>query len=280
MINNNFLSFERFALLLKKDFMENWKTMFLRFVMLYAILAIIFGFIGHWEYRLLNNNPSYFSHDNMNYITPAIFLFWGVGCLFASLMMEKMRSKTKRISYLMTPATSFEKYFSRLLIVVVVFIASYLVAFKLADYTRIAIFSICYPKLNISSIDLLNLVDTKGYGGLAHTWGQFIGGFSIYLFFQSLFILGSILWYKNPFIKTIASGVVIVLIFTLIDGVLIHYLFPNDLKNLFSVSNYCEDIVNRWCTWRNTTILFSIFTLFNWTIAYFRFKDSEIINRI
>jgi len=77
MINNNFLSFERFAILLKKDFMENWKTMFLRFVMLYAILAIIFGFIGHWEYRLLNNNPSDFSHDNMNYIAPAIFLFLG-----------------------------------------------------------------------------------------------------------------------------------------------------------------------------------------------------------
>jgi len=46
MIKNNFFSLERYFLLCKKDFKENWKTMLLRFVMVYAILTILFVFFS------------------------------------------------------------------------------------------------------------------------------------------------------------------------------------------------------------------------------------------
>ncbi len=278
MIKNNFISIKRLTLLYKKDFIENWKTMLLRFVMLYAIMAIIFSFIGLSEFKSRTNynyNPS--NGDN-NYLIPATFIFWGFGCLFASLMMEKMKDKTKRIAYLMTPATNFEKFFSRFLPAVVVFIIAFFVAFKLADYTRIAILSIRYPEFNITAVNITQGLCSQNPGAMTDNWMEFTALFSVYLFFQSLFILGSTLWYKNPFIKTLATGIAITLLFYAVDALLVNSLFNE--SQLFSVGDYCREIIEKWTTRRNIIFLFSVLTLFNWVISYFRFKDSEIINRL
>lgn len=278
MIKNNFICIKRFTLLYKKDFIENWKTMLLRFVMLYAIMAIIFSFIGLSEFKSRTNynyNPS--NGDN-NYLIPATFIFWGFGCLFASLMMEKMKDKTKRIAYLMTPATNFEKFFSRFLPAVVVFIIAFFVAFKLADYTRIAILSIRYPEFNITAVNITQGLCSQNPGAMTDNWMEFTALFSVYLFFQSLFILGSTLWYKNPFIKTLATGIAITLLFYAVDALLVNSLFNE--SQLFSVGDYCREIIEKWTTRRNIIFLFSVLTLFNWVISYFRFKDSEIINRL
>jgi len=278
MIKNNFICIKRFTLLYKKDFIENWKTMLLRFVMLYAIMAIIFSFIGLSEFKSRTNynyNPS--NGDN-NYLIPATFIFWGFGCLFASLMMEKMKDKTKRIAYLMTPATNFEKFFSRFLPAVVVFIIAFFVAFKLADYTRIAILSIRYPEFNITAVNITQGLCSQNPGAMTDNWMEFTALFSVYLFFQSLFILGSTLWYKNPFIKTLATGIAITLLFYAVDALLVNSLFNE--SQLFSVGDYCRGIIEKWTTRRNIIFLFSVLTLFNWVISYFRFKDSEIINRL
>ncbi len=278
MIKNNFICIKRFTLLYKKDFIENWKTMLLRFVMLYAIMAIIFSFIGLSEFKSRTNynyNPS--NGDN-NYLIPATFIFWGFGCLFASLMMEKMKDKTKRIAYLMTPATNFEKFFSRFLPAVVVFIIAFFVAFKLADYNRIAILSIRYPEFNITAVNITQGLCSQNLDSMTHNWMELTALFSIYLFFQALFILGSTLWYKNPFIKTLATGIAITLLFYAVDALLVNSLFNE--SQLFSVGDYCREIIEKWTTRRNIIFLFSVLTLFNWVISYFRFKDSEIINRL
>ena len=278
MIKNNFISFKRLTLLYKKDFIENWKTMLLRFVMLYAIMAIIFTFMGlsELESRTKHNFSPWYG--GIYYLRPAIFLFWGFGCLFASLMMEKMKDKTKRIAYLMTPATNFEKFFSRFLPAVVVFIIAFFVAFKLADYTRIAILSIRYPEFNITAVNITQGLCSQNPDAMTHNWIEFTALFSVYLFFQSLFILGSTLWYKNPFIKTLATGIAITLLFYAVDALLVNSLFNE--SQLFSVGDYCREIIEKWTTRRNIIFLFSVLTLFNWVISYFRFKDSEIINRL
>jgi len=278
MIKNNFISFKRLTLLYKKDFIENWKTMLLRFVMLYAIMAIIFTFMGlsELESRTKHNFSPWYG--GIYYLRPAIFLFWGFGCLFASLMMEKMKNKTKRIAYLMTPATNFEKFFSRFLPVVIVFIIAFFLAFKLADYTRIAILSMRYPEFNITAVNISQGLCSQNLDSMTHNWMELTALFSVYLFFQSLFILGSTLWYKNPFIKTLATGIVITLLFYAVDALLVNSLFNE--SQLFSAGDYCGEIIEKWITRRNLILFFSFLTLFNWVISYFRFKDSEIINRL
>ena len=252
--------------------------MLLRFVMLYAIMAIIFTFMGlsELESRTKHNFSPWYG--GIYYLRPAIFLFWGFGCLFASLMMEKMKNKTKRIAYLMTPATNFEKFFSRFLPVVIVFIIAFFLAFKLADYTRIAILSMRYPEFNITAVNISQGLCSQNLDSMTHNWMELTALFSVYLFFQSLFILGSTLWYKNPFIKTLATGIVITLLFYAVDALLVNSLFNE--SQLFSAGDYCGEIIEKWITRRNLILFFSFLTLFNWVISYFRFKDSEIINRL
>ncbi len=278
MIKNNFISFKRLTLLYKKDFIENWKTMLLRFVMLYAIMAIIFSFMGISEFKSKTININDLGYGDIYYLRPAIFLFWGFGCLFASFMMEKMKNKTKRIAYLMTPATNFEKFFSRFLPVVVVFIIAFFLAFKLADYTRIAIVSMRYPEFNVYPVNIAQGLCSQNPDAMTNNWIELTALFSVYLFFQSLFVLGSTLWYKNPFIKTLATGMAITLLFYAVDGLLVNSLFNE--SQLFSVGDYCGDLMDKLMTKRNIILIFSFLTLFNWVISYFRFKDSEIINRL
>lgn len=275
MIKNIFFSPERFLLLCKKDLMESWKTMLLRFVTLYAILAILFLYIGYLQYKFPPN-----SEYLKNYYVTATFICWGFGCLFASLTMENMGTKIKRISYLMTPATSFEKYISRLILTVVLFIVASILAFKLADYTRVIIYSIRYPEIEIHLANIKGIIGNDSMQSIIQNWGQFFCGLSIYLFFQSLFVLGSTLWYKKPFIKTLAAGLIIVLAFIVIDGAFIHFAFKDGIRDFGNSLGYYSENASQLFSTLNVTVFFSFFTLLNWTLAYFRFKESEIINRI
>ena len=138
MIRDTFFSASRFVNLCRKEMVESWKTNLLRFIMMYGIMAIIFVWSGYWKYnhpeRLLSKGEL---ADPM-WSTELIVFLWAVvimGMLSASFIMERMKSKTNRIAVLMTPATMFEKYFSRWLVFTFGFLIVFLIAFKMADWT-------------------------------------------------------------------------------------------------------------------------------------------------
>ena len=83
-----------------------------------------------------------------------------MGLLSASFIMERMKTKTNRIAMLMIPATMFEKFFSRWLVFTFGFLIVFLIAFKLADWTRVTVYMISYPELKgiIASTPLSHLV--------------------------------------------------------------------------------------------------------------------------
>lgn len=60
-----------------------------------------------------------------------------------------MKSKTSRTVVLMTPATMFEKFFARWLVATCGFILVFLIAFKLADLTRVVFYLLAYPELHV-----------------------------------------------------------------------------------------------------------------------------------
>lgn len=64
----------------------------------------------------------------------------------------------------MLPATPFEKFFSRWWVFTVVFLVLFLLTYKLADYTRVLIFSFAYPEADcISPVSLSRLVGVADY---------------------------------------------------------------------------------------------------------------------
>ena len=278
MIKDTFFSLPRFMNLCRKEMVENWRSNVLRMVLMYGVMAVVMVWNGYFEYRYWHSGQI---EDPAWTFLLVVFIWslWGFGCLSASFTMEKMKTKTSRTSMLMVPATPFEKFFSRWFVFRVVFLVIFLISYKLADYTRFIIYSLAYPEEKdfIIPVDLSHLVgERKTYYTLCRTGLQFGALLSAYFFVQSLFVLGSSIWPKNSFLKTFASGTVIAIVYFLLAVFMSKMFLENGnyySENVFT--GMSED------TAMSIMIVVGIFfTLMNWTLAYLRFKESEIVNRM
>lgn len=278
MIRDTFFSAPRFVSLCRKEMVESWKANLLRFVMMYGIMAIAFVWSGYFQY----NNPEGLinrgvTQDPIWYFELTVFLWAMVimGLLSASFIMERMKTKTNRIAVLMTPATMFEKFFSRWLVFTFGFLIVFLIAFKLADWTRVLIYMVSYPELKgiIASTPLSYLGNSGYYWTGFQTWDGLLMALSGYFFAQSIFVLGSSIWPKNSFVKTFSSVIVIIIIYIAIGSVLGKILFEGRGGRGINQTMSDEAMMHL------STIVFFAMALFNWIVAYFRFKESEIINR-
>lgn len=278
MIKDTFFSLPRFMNLCRKEMVENWRSNVLRMVLMYGVMAVVMVWNGYFEYRYWHSGQI---EDPAWTFLLVVFIWslWGFGCLSASFTMEKMKTKTSRTSMLMVPATPFEKFFSRWFVFTVVFLVIFLISYKLADYTRFIIYSLAYPEEKdfIIPVDLSHLVgERKTYYTLCRTGLQFGVLLSAYFFVQSLFVLGSSIWPKNSFLKTFASGTVIAIVYFLLAVFMSKMFLENGnyySENVFT--GMSED------TAMSIMIVVGIFfTLMNWTLAYLRFKESEIVNRM
>lgn len=126
MIKDTFFSLPRFMNLCRKEMVENWRSNVLRMVLMYGVMAVVLVWNGYTQYNY-HDSVYFIRHANTDpawgFILMAFLWFLFVfGCLSASLVMEKMKNKTSRLSTLMTPSTPFEKFFSRWLISTIVFL--------------------------------------------------------------------------------------------------------------------------------------------------------------
>lgn len=275
MTHDTFFNLHRFVGLCRKEMVENWKVNLLRSVMTYGMLAIIFLWSGYLKYSDIDihfqpeADPIWRSELNIFLVG---IVAWG--CISASFMMERMKSKTNRIATLMTPATMFEKFFSRWLIYTIGFILMFVIAFKLADWTRVAVYALQYPDIEaIAPVSLFHLVGNSGvYYSPFNSCTEFLMVLSLYFMSQSFFVLGSAIWPKNAFIKTFVAGIAINVVYSIVAGAFGKMVIPEHFHmNNMNLSD--ETMYNM------VTAVCAVFTLFNWTLAYFRFKESEIINR-
>lgn len=274
MIRDTFFDYRRFVNLCRKEMVESWKTNLIRLVLMYGVLAIALVWNAYFEYH----------HSDKYYIEKGIWSFgtiafaWGLmvmGMLSASFTMERMKTKTGRMAMLMTPATMFEKFFARWLVFTFGFLMAYIVAYKLADYTRI-LFFIGAKQGCVAPVPLCSYLVGEGRDSIRH-WSLFgsnelfLVSVAGYFFFQSFFVLGSTIWPKNAFSKTFAAGIAIFLVYVLIGSSLGMMLLDDGYIDLDKPS---ETTLLTWLT-----LFLGAMSLFNWVLAYFRFKESEIINR-
>ena len=179
---------------------------------------------------------------------------------------------------LMTPATPFEKFFSRWLVSTVVLLVVFFITFELADYTRVLVYSLIYPDVKevILPVNLGDLVGSGKRWYLFHKTYELTLVLSIYCFVQSLFVLGSSVWPKNSFLKTFVSVTIIVLIYVLVGMLVGDMLFSGSSKDY----GYIFSSITKEQVTVMVTVGFMLFAFVNWTLAYFRFKESEIVQRM
>lgn len=272
MIRDTFFSPSRFMNLCRKEILDNWRVNLLRFVMMYTIMAIAFLWTGYFEYSGRFDSHAYMETDPMwsviFFISLAVLIITGM--LSASFLMERMKTKTNRIAVLMTPATMFEKFFSRWLIFTFGFLLAFIVSFKLADWTRVLVYMLQYPGTDVICPMPLSYIHSRE---VFPDGGTFILYAAIYFFAQSVFVLGSSIWAGNSFIKTLAAVLVIALIYMSGGAVCARIFFPE--HGTYGVNQQLSDETLTLLV----TLFFWLMASFNWVLAYFRFKESEIINR-
>lgn len=276
---NDTITLRRLGLTLRKDFLENGKRYLLLFLAMFGIIAMV-HFVNY-NSNIYEQGDVYRVNQvaNQSLLTSTSFLFLGLGVVFASLLMEPMQSKTKRTSFLMLPSSSLEKYLSRWLIMVVGYILFFFVALWLVDLLRVAVFSIAYPTVDVSMLDFKNLINPSDSYQREYIFSQrniFYMCLSFFFMSQSILFLGSTFWEKNTFVKTFAAFLGIVLLFFMVARWTI-LIFYKDVGQFFDMQFFNQSKDSTIAA--TLTVVFLFFTLLNWVLAYFRFRESEIIKR-
>ena len=294
---NNTFNIKRFGLVLRKDFIENRKRYTLLFLTMFGIMAIISIYMSLDSYTFISaddysdwsiKNWSEYEYLNEKLLTILSFMFLAGGILFASTFMTPMNSKLKRLSYLISPSSNLEKFFSRWLIVTIGYILSFFVAMWIMDTLRVTVLTAVFPDLDIKFLDLTKLFNpTDNYSGEYLVQKRvFTIMIFLYFLFQSLFLLGATFWEKASFIKTFTALFVIVVSYIMLSrwAISLSYGGLNGGLNDFGrvLDSFLGDRTEEREEFFMTLIYagLSVFTLISWILAYFRFRESEIIKRL
>lgn len=290
MDNNNFFSFPRIAMVMKREIMENWKTNLYRFIGLYAAFALVMILNMLKVGSRVEDYQVMYNHYCSNIMASFIFIVGIASFVYAASIMENMMTKEQRIYFLMLPATMIEKFVARFLIVTLGVGIAIVVAASLAEITRYLILplfnvpevfhrSVLYSLLTMFSIDGEQVYNGVGSGlnmGY-HNWLGELCGWTFLIWSHSLYILGGNYWYKKPFFKTLGT---LMVIFILCSVVSVHALTWVGEESMRNFGEWLEANL-QWMTLNKLLTLgiafFSAFTFFNWWLSYKLFTRSQVI---
>lgn len=250
--------FGRFADCVSRDLRLNGKSWMLKALMMLGVTTLLLIFSTHpfvgpdgiVEYAYKQADGVFL-----------IFRFCGaVFCaLGASMLMENMTSNGMRLNSLMSPASDLEKYLSRFLICIVGVTVAFIICFAIADAIRVA-----YITHEYGDIDGLSYVGPFGVQVYAES-EFYLWGFILAV--QATFALGSTVWPKNAFLKTFGVIVALLIIFSFM---------AKGVFSLFHIPGFRP--TPDWIETLGKTVP-AIWAIFCYITAYYRFKESEIINR-
>lgn len=279
-------NFTRFTNLLKLDIAENWKNSLFGLLGIYA--AFLIPMLG-WLWNVPDDTfGAYSFHRFCNNMLGVILLVTSFFFVFyASHIMVCMNSKEKRISYLLLPATMFEKFLSRFVIVTVVLMFQVFVALLALELSRYLLQPLFRLPAEFSQSMLAEMAEMMTFAGRASVNNECVYynttlmqllGFIFLLWNHSLFILGGSRWYKHPFMKTL--GVIIAV--NLIGGVIFARLVETGMMERFfqwMSENFEETSVTVNGLITAGILFFGSLTIFNWWLSYWLFTRSQVIRR-
>jgi len=269
-MTDNF-SFPRFGKLLATDLTANIKKYSLWLGLITGIIAALVV-IAIMSNKHSITDPEYSYYSSTVYSDPVasfmIFIFhFGLfitTAIAASLTMQNLADKGSRINALMLPATQLEKFLSRWLIFVPGFLVIYLLSFQVIDWIRVGSEMMIFgTDARIRSINVLKLVLTEEAGQPIVIWGLMI--------VQSVFTLGSVIWPKNSMVKTVCATGIISLALIIFDILCLQMLLDTNSSYSFHLTETQAETL----AW---TVI-SLLTLVNYIIAYYRYKEIELIQR-
>ena len=285
MSTNNSFSFSRLALVMKRDFMENWKKYLNLFLaMSLAFLAMYLFQMNDFDYPIVGENMSIDAMDYINSHTQGFALVFYLTLFYqAAEIMNNMRTKESRLSYLMLPATMLEKFLARFLYVTAGIVLMLLASSLLAEVVRWA-FMPFFPSL----ADRFKIFVWAGAWG--NIFDSFIGepkliinshSFApqgimntlVFFWFHSLFVLGGNYFGKHSFFKTCGTIISVVLAFIGLGILLDTVEVWNTIRPLMDFIIHLPEVT----AFLLIALIFFSFTCFNWWLSYKLFTRQQVI---
>ena len=250
-----------------------WKKYFAYVGSVILLLLLIMLVIGVFneDYSDTEFNQRYYSFGLDPMWGMEIGWFWfaifAVCICAASFTFGDLSDKNGRIFSLMMPASQLEKYITRWIILGPFTLLVIVAGCELVDVIRCFVLSIRYPGSEYIHILGARLFDFTGV-----EWKISIAS---YLFFQSVCVLGSSIWPKNALVKTLFSLAIIALLNSLWCGLLIKIFYEEGMY--YAVGTiFDKELVHPENLFLGVSIAMAVV---NYVVAYFRYREIEIVQR-
>ncbi len=241
----------RFALTLKKDIIDNRRTLLIFSAVIMAFFLVSDTIV------VLSNAHLRMSTINENLGELNVFLFILAASLPPSMAFRALGRKGSAAPLLMLPASEIEKYLSRWMLVVPCTLVLLLAVTCIGDVVSSFLGSLFYAVEYRGALGWMNYCRSSLDIPLFIVWTLFI---------QSFFFLGSLLWPRFSWGKSL-----IFLTLILILNVLVIFAIVVTTHIYSSKINILEK--------EHVIPGGLVLTVINYVIAYFRFREAEIINR-
>ena len=281
----NTFNYSRFMMYARLKWAELRKPTIMWSVVLFVLISVLFSWhslygLNHF-YRTDSVYPPYFVQEGLDpthffVIMGALIILWGLSVIFGNLTFRELSVRSKRISFFCLPVSTFEKLLFVLLGSFLAYVGSVLII-VCADWVRVMVSETAFPRYS----ECIKPIVSNGEKILNHmyriwpTSGFVMTYISVPLLLHSFFMLGAVVWEKSSFLKT-----AIVLLLSSIIGFffLIHWIeyLNHDIGGYVYMEKWGKDI-NPFFLF---TMIMYLVTAFNWTMTYFRLKETEVIHRL
>lgn len=278
MMTSNKICLRRTVALFNKYVIENWRGLALKVglmfgMMLLAALLIVWGSHSMYDTDYIVSYGTYWGDKDRGWDGVAMMMVSGLflfGTVAASLTFSDMSTKERRLSVITFPALQIEKYIVRLIIFIPIFLILFALSCLMMETTRYLLLKAIVEEpdyVRFITVDYM-LYDTVN--GVKHVTREIKAGAWAFVGIQAFFCLGSAVWHKAAFVKTFIFGGILGIVYAFIVYLTIESLGSAD----YAVEAYPDSTLY--------TIYRCVITAvmaFCYITAYYRFKESEIIDR-
>jgi len=255
---NSIFNFKRFILLLRNDLFRNYRTLLIGAGTVAAI------------YFVVTITPLIFSHDSIDYDFNTGFfptVLYICGFLLSAAAFSEIHNSQKNTAFFMLPATTFEKFTSRLLLTTI-------------GYIVISI--VFYLILNMISLLLSALFFNTGFPVFNPLSKEMLTAMAIYIISQSIFLFGSIFFKKQAFMKTGLSMFGLFLVIGIFASIVFRIVYHDFFHHMHFIDNYMasdfiylEDFGKALVTIVKY-LFWIVLAPYFWIVAYSRLSEKEV----
>ena len=272
---NQIFNWNRFTAALRKEVVENWRTIVFTILGIYLLLTVIM-ILGNIIDSISDNIVS--SLMNMVPQKTVFFMLAIALMVVASLSFRNLKSKNGRVALFTSPSSTLEKFLVNVLIYVVGSIVVFFACAQLADLTRIGILSLVGADDLIvpGPINFLSAINdtVTGIGSI-----EPVAKGMRWIFWLSLlatpgmYLLGSVLWPRLSLLKTFAASQILSIVVMIIAITLTNVLIPED-----EIVNWLKNIVESGTLTNWIAISMGVQAVLYWGLSWYLFKRKDVVS--